>query len=113
METLLRRIEGEIGVVETVRHLGRLDAKYVTRISDGQSVAISCRSDTATHQRGLSPGICPVDQACRAPFLEARRTMRATSHRRQGRCQPMEDNCGARLTGQSTLNGRSVLTATT
>jgi hypothetical protein len=52
METLLRRIEGEIGVVETVRHLGRLDAKYVTRISDGQSVAISCHSDTATHRCG-------------------------------------------------------------
>src|SRR3954470_9186566 len=46
MKTLLRRVEGAIGVVDTVRRRGRLDAKYVTRFSDG---AIGCHQLSRSH----------------------------------------------------------------
>src|SRR3954471_16589312 len=46
MKTLLRRIERDIGVVDTVGHRRRHDAKYVTRISDG---AIGCQQLSRSH----------------------------------------------------------------
>src|SRR4051812_28380915 len=59
MKTLLRRIERDIGVVDPVGHRRRHDAKYVTRISDGQSVANSCRGRAAHSSTGLISGDLP------------------------------------------------------